>query len=224
MRINSGKNMGAGPVFPGAQGTRGVPEISKIGPIRSRQNLLSGPATEELPTTMGPTMINGLPAHVLFVHAAVVLVPLAALLLVLCVLWPAAQRRLGAVTPVVAFVALVTVPLTSHSGEWLEHRIGHDPLVRAHAELGDQLLLWAAATFLLSMLWWATHSIRARTWLTARTERFDVVAANRAVAAVLAVVALAVSVGSVVQVYRIGDSGAKAAWQDRIAAPLPDHN
>jgi hypothetical protein len=166
---------------------------------------------------MGPTEINGLPAHVLFVHAVVVLVPLAALLLVLCALWPAAQRRLGAVTPAVAFVALVTVPLTSHSGEWLEHHIGRDPLVRAHAHLGDELLVWSAATFLMSVLWWATHS----TWLRARIGRFDAVAANRGVAAALAVLALSVSAGSVVQVYRIGDSGAKAAWHDRVAAPLP---
>ena len=37
--------------------------------------------------------VNGLPAHVLLVHAVVVLVPLTSLLLVLVAVWPAARRR-----------------------------------------------------------------------------------------------------------------------------------
>ena len=39
--------------------------------------------------------VNGLPAHVLLVHAIVVLLPLSALLLALTALWPAARRRLA---------------------------------------------------------------------------------------------------------------------------------
>ncbi|WP_233625292.1 hypothetical protein [Actinoplanes sp. ATCC 53533] len=39
--------------------------------------------------------VNGLPAHILLVHAIVVLLPLAALLLVLTAVWPAARRRLA---------------------------------------------------------------------------------------------------------------------------------
>jgi hypothetical protein len=35
--------------------------------------------------------VNGLPAHILLVHAIVVLLPLAALLLVLTAVWPAAS-------------------------------------------------------------------------------------------------------------------------------------
>lgn len=37
--------------------------------------------------------INGLPAHVLLVHAVVVLVPLTAIMLVLAAFWPSARRR-----------------------------------------------------------------------------------------------------------------------------------
>ena len=46
--------------------------------------------------------VNGLPLHVLLVHFIVVGVPLAALLTVLSALWPAARRRLGIITPLVA--------------------------------------------------------------------------------------------------------------------------
>lgn len=41
-----------------------------------------------------PTTLNGLPAHILFVHA-VVLIPLAALLLVVSAVWPTARRKVG---------------------------------------------------------------------------------------------------------------------------------
>jgi len=56
--------------------------------------------------------INGLPAHVLLVHAVVIVIPLAALLTVLSALWPAARRRLGIVTPIVALIALILVPVS----------------------------------------------------------------------------------------------------------------
>ena len=37
--------------------------------------------------------IAGLPAHILLLHFVVVLVPLTAILLIVCALWPAARRR-----------------------------------------------------------------------------------------------------------------------------------
>ena len=86
---------------------------------------------------------NGLPAHVLLVHLVVVGVPVAALLTVLSAVWPAANRRLGVITPVVAMLALVCVPITTSAGEWLQARVFHgytDPNITRHAELGDELL------------------------------------------------------------------------------------
>ena len=38
---------------------------------------------------------NGLPLHILLNHFIVVLGPLTAILAILCVVWPAARRRLG---------------------------------------------------------------------------------------------------------------------------------
>ncbi|WP_405132993.1 DUF2231 domain-containing protein [Nocardia sp. NBC_01388] len=164
---------------------------------------------------MGPTTINGLPAHVLFVHIVVVMVPLTALLLTLSVLWPAARRRLGILTPIAAFATLVSVPLTSHAGEWLEHNSARNPLVRAHAHLGDQMLFWSAGVVLLSAAWWAIHDERLRTRLRWPAAQAKTAGANKAIVIAVAVVALAVSAGSVVAVYRIGDSGAKAVWHDQ---------
>lgn len=153
---------------------------------------------------MGPTEVNGLPAHVLLVHVVVMLIPIAALLLVLSAVWPAARARIGVVLPLVALVALISVPLTTHAGEWLQEQMGGgSPLVGRHATLANQMLPWAVGLFLVSAAVWAVHRFvpaarqgSSRTLLTVG----------------LAVLAVVVAVGSVVTVYRVGDSGAKAAW------------
>ncbi|MFF4210440.1 DUF2231 domain-containing protein [Streptomyces sp. NPDC001796] len=164
------------------------------------------------------TLVNGLPAHVLFVHFVVVLVPLSALALVVGALWPKAARRLGLILPVLAFVTLVTVPLTSHAGEWLERHVGSDPLVRKHAELGDGLLPWALGLFLLATaVWWTARRTPAPQDGAAGPRGGAVV---RVAAAVLSLV---VAVGAVVDVYRIGDSGAKAAWHDAFSKTATGH-
>ena len=155
------------------------------------------------------SLVNGLPAHVLFVHFVVVMVPLSALVLVVCALGPKAARRLGLILPALAFVTLVSVPLTTQAGEWLERHVDSDALVRRHAELGDGLLPWAAGLFVLATaVWWTTRRTPAPQDAPARPRGGAVV---RIAAAVLSVV---VAAGAVVDIYRIGDSGAKAAWHD----------
>ncbi|MFI7296595.1 DUF2231 domain-containing protein [Streptomyces sp. NPDC050121] len=157
------------------------------------------------------SLVNGLPAHILLVHLVVVLVPLTALALVLCVIWPKAAQRMGVVLPLLALVTLVSVPLTTQAGEWLEGHVDSNALVRRHAELGDGLLPWAGGLFLLSVVvWWASGRAAASRSGSSGGTRWS--AAPVRVAA--AVLALAVAAGAVVDVYRIGDSGAKAAWQD----------
>ncbi|MCL2553773.1 MAG: hypothetical protein FWE75_16685, partial [Actinomycetia bacterium] len=104
---------------------------------------------------MSPTVINGLPAHVLFVHFVVVLVPLTALAVVAGAARPRWARRMGLIRPVTALVTLAMVPVTTHAGEWLEKRSGDSPLLQRHTELGDGLLPWATALFLTATaVWW----------------------------------------------------------------------
>ena len=67
-----------------------------------------------------PGEFQGLPLHVLLVHGVIVLIPLAALLTVLSAVWPAARRRLGIITPLVALAALIAVPVadSASSPRW----------------------------------------------------------------------------------------------------------
>jgi hypothetical protein len=154
---------------------------------------------------MGPTQINGLPAHVLLVHVVVMMVPITALLLLLSAFWPEARRRIGVVLPLVALFTLIFVPITTHAGEWLEANIGVDSaLIKKHADLGDQMLPWAIGLFVISAALWGAYRYYGRQ---------DAKRPPAVLSIVIMVLAVVVAIGSVVTVYRIGDSGAKATWQ-----------
>ncbi|QHC58661.1 DUF2231 domain-containing protein [Rathayibacter sp. VKM Ac-2760] len=163
---------------------------------------------------MNDWQINGLPLHPLLVHAVVVLLPLAALMLILGSLWPAARRRFGILTPIIALAALIAVPLTTQAGEALERRTEPSAILEQHTELGDHLLPWAAGLFLVALVQWL--------WFR-RTRRTEDRPATRRplVGIVLAVAAIAISVGATIDVVRIGDSGAQAVWSDSTSSTAP---
>jgi hypothetical protein len=175
--------------------------------------------------------VNGLPAHVLLVHAIVVLLPLSALLLVLTALWPAARSRLAAPNAILSLVVVVLVPITTSAGEWLERRMAGTPLLHDHTELGDTAIWVAIPVAVVALvIWWRNREaigvtgdsgtgpgatiIGQRTYLAPRSAT-----ATR----VIAVIAVAVAVTGIYDIYRIGDSGAKAAWTGQFnSAPAPE--
>jgi hypothetical protein len=148
------------------------------------------------------TTISGLPAHVLLVHALVVFVPLTALLEILCALWPAARRRL--VWLVLAFAAGTTVltPITANAGGWLydqEHH--HRDILNTHAERGSWLIYFSVAMLAVAVVLALLH------WREGRATH-----PGSVVSVLIAVVTIIVGVASIVQVVRIGDSGAQSVW------------
>ena len=155
--------------------------------------------------------LNGLPLHVLLVHFVVVVVPVAALCTVLAAAWPAARRRLGIVTPIIALGALISVPITTQAGEWLQARVGHTELVAAHAALGTTLLPWAVATFLVAAIQWFWFR-----FVTAPDAKFASRVSGRSarivITLVLAAAVAVLAVGSVLTVVQIGESGVRAIW------------
>jgi hypothetical protein len=166
-----------------------------------------------------PTFVSNLPVHVLVVHAVVVLVPLAVLGAIVVALWPAARRRHGWLVVGVTAVATAAIPVATSSGEGLAHRLPATALLQAHVHLGDQLLVFVAGTFVFLVAFMVVHE---RAGLLARREgpgttRAPAVLTRpvRITAGVLAAATVVLAVVSAVQVYRIGDSGARAAWADR---------
>jgi hypothetical protein len=156
--------------------------------------------------------INGLPAHVFLVHAVVALVPLSAVLLLLIAFWPAARQRLSVPAAVLSAVTVGFVPLTTSAGSWLAHHLERTALLRAHTHLGDTMLPWAIGVFVVTAAVAAREIMRAR-----RTPSTTAGVGGRGATIVLAVLALVVAVGSTTTIYRIGDSGAKAAWTGKFS-------
>jgi len=157
-----------------------------------------------------PTTVNGVPAHILIVHAVVVLIPLAALLAIVAACWPAARRRAGVVTPALAVVAAASVPLATNSGEWLQEHVAESSLVRHHVSLGDGLTPFAGLLLIFTIVLWLLDFAPTRRW------PMPTFASASWVRPVVSALVVVVAVGALVQVYRIGDSGAKAAWDHRL--------
>ena len=156
--------------------------------------------------------VNGLPAHVLLVHFIVVLAPFTAVLAILCALWPAARQRLVWLVVALAVITAVLTPLTTDAGQWLAKRKGRSPLLHAHAQLGDTMAYFSIALVAAAVLIAFIHLREARGKSLKPIARW-----------LIAAVVVIASVATTVQVYRIGDSGAKATWskQSAVGSPTP---
>ena len=166
-----------------------------------------------------PTFLGNLPVHPLVVHAVVVLVPLAVLGGLIVVAWPAARRRYGWLVVAVTAVATVAIPFATSTGEGLEQRLPRTTAIEIHAHLGHDLLVFVAG--LLAALA-AFIYLHHRATPTGRhegpgttTAPTRLTGATRLATTVLAALIVVLAMISAVQVYRIGDSGAQAAWGDR---------
>jgi uncharacterized membrane protein len=145
---------------------------------------------------------NGLPAHILLNHFVVVLGPLTAVLAILCVVWPAARRRLIWPVLLLAVATLVLTPLTTTSGVWLSTRVGApSPTLTNHEQLGSTLIYIIAALAATVTVLAVLHVREAR--------GVDMKLTLHAAVGLLVVIA---AVATLVQTYRVGDSGARAAW------------
>ena len=148
-----------------------------------------------------PNSFYGLPLHPLIVHATVVMIPLAALTVLLSVLWPRFRAWAGPLPVGLSLIGVVLVPLSTSTGETLKDHVPHTALLEKHTHMADGLLPWMIALFVISIAsYWMHRRATAGTSLA------------KPLAAAVTVLALAAVVGTTVQVVRIGHSGAKAAW------------
>lgn len=160
-------------------------------------------------------IINGLPLHPLVVHAVVVLLPLACLGTIAIALRPSWRSRYGVLVVACAALSTALIPVATSSGEALERHVG-DP--GEHAALGDQLIWFAIPLLVLSaaLVW-----LHRRHHAPARDGRGDSApgsgqGASRTALRVVAALALVAALAASVQVFRVGDSGARAAWGDQV--------
>jgi hypothetical protein len=155
--------------------------------------------------------IFGLPMHPLIVHATVVIVPTATLLVALAAVYPRFRTWAGPVPALAALLSCLLVPLSTGSGEELEHRVGDSSLVEKHADLAESLIWFVIPLAAVAVVGY---------WLHRRAS--DGRQAGTAMVAVVAVAAVVLSGATLVDVGLIGHSGAKASWSkiaDQPAAP-----
>jgi hypothetical protein len=154
--------------------------------------------------------INGLPAHVLIIHAAVVFTPLAALCAIAFAVLPGWRWLLRWPLVAATLVALGSVLAAVHSGVIFKQNLGiSQALIATHEHRGKQLqvLMWVfTAVVLLAVVTLGGPTALAsgkgaRQGLASRPLQY-------LISAVMVLGALLV----IVQVVRTGDAGARALW------------
>ena len=164
-------------------------------------------------------VINGLPLHPLVVHAVVVLLPLGILGTIAMAVRPGWRHHYGWLAVAATAAATVLIPVATSSGEDLEKRVGRPD---EHAELGDQLIWFALPMLLLgfALMYLDRRATRLAALSEGTAQHVAPGASATAARAVtwVAVLAVVASVAAGVQVYRVGDSGARAAWGNKISS------
>jgi hypothetical protein len=101
-----------------------------------------------------------------------------------------------------ALLTVVLTPLTTEAGEWFYNQQTHPAdILRTHAERGGWMIYFSAALVVVALLLAFLHVREGRS----ETRR---VGAHL----IVAILALAVGVSTIITVYRIGDSGAQSVW------------
>lgn len=157
--------------------------------------------------------IFGLPAHPLLVHAAVVLVPLAAIGTIVIAFWPAARSRVGWIVAAVGVVGFFFAFLAKQSGESLLETTRVTQLVKDHAEMGDWGVIGA---FLVGGS--ATSIMLFDTFVRMREHRGEPeLSITRPLRTLIGVFAVVLTLFGTVLVINVGHSGAKATWDENNA-------
>ena len=125
--------------------------------------------------------------------------------------WPAFRRWAGPLPLITSVAATVCVPVATGSGTFLKSAIHLDtsPLVQRHLQLGDLMLCWGIGLVAAAALLYWLHRQGNTPSDSNRQPHQGIVIAIIAIAAVA-------SVGTLIHVYRVGDSGARAVWEGSI--------
>lgn len=160
--------------------------------------------------------IFGLPAHPLLVHAAVVLVPLAAIGTIVIAFWPAARAKVGWIVAGIGILGFLFAFLAKESGEALLKTTRVTQLVKDHAEMGDWGVIGA---FLVGGS--ATTIMLFDTFVKLRDRKGEAeLSVTRPLRSLIGVFAVVLSIFGTVLVVNVGHSGAKATW-DANASTAP---
>nr|MDT0659918.1 DUF2231 domain-containing protein [Micromonospora sp. DSM 115978] len=160
--------------------------------------------------------VMGIPAHPLLIHAAVVFVPLLALLAIAYSFVPVVRSHTRWVLGLLAIGAPASALFAKLSGDAFFERLqangrvteGFIPVLEEHQNLGEMTLY---ASLVLGVLTLALVYLVAPRAAAAHTA--GRAGQSRVVSLGLGVLTLIAAVASIYYVVRTGDTGAKAVWE-----------
>ena len=164
------------------------------------------------------TIYGGLPAHPLFIHVPVVLIPVSVLGALACVARPAWLGRFGIALSLCAIVAMSSIFLAMEAGAALLpalHLTGYRlHLILMHQQAAHILAIVFVLFTACLILTFSAHRISGG-WPTGLGIA-DAILGSRAVYLLLRAALVLLALVSAYYVFRVGDLGAKAVWLGRL--------
>jgi uncharacterized membrane protein len=166
------------------------------------------------------TIYSGLPAHPLFVHVPVVLIPTTIVAAIVFVFKRDWLSRYGIALAVVSIVAMSSIFLTMQAGAALRgelHLQGQAAtLISEHSHAAHILAIVYVAFTATLILTFAAQRISGG--MPTGLRIVDETLSPKPIAAALRVLLVLLAIGAGYMVFRTGDLGAKAVWQGRLEA------
>lgn len=152
----------------------------------------------------------GLPAHPLFVHVPIVLLPLVAVGAVAMACSSRVRERFGWTILGLSVVAGLSTQLAISSGEALQDHVDSSTALHQHVAIAESIRPLALGLFLVTLALMLVDRRARGAWPFRPASSHPVPRWIEALLGVAIVVAAVVTCG---RLYQIGDSGAKATWQ-----------
>jgi predicted membrane protein DUF2231 len=166
------------------------------------------------------TIYGGLPAHPLFVHVPVILIPVTILAAIVCMVKTEWFGRYGIALAVVSIGAMSSTFLTMQAGAALRaalHLQGTAAhLISQHAQAAHILAVVYVLFTAVLILTFAAY--RISDGMPTGLGVLDALFSSRGVFNGLRVLLVVLAIGAGYMTFRTGDLGAKAVWQGRIQA------
>jgi hypothetical protein len=166
------------------------------------------------------TIYSGLPAHPLFVHVPVILIPTTVLAAVVFVFKREWLARYGIALAVVSIVAMSSIFLTMQAGAALRGELNLQgqaaKLISEHSQAAHILAIIYVVFTATLIVTFAAQRISAG--MPTGLAFVDELLSARWVLGGLRVALVVLSIGAGYMCFRTGDLGAKAVWQGRIQA------
>jgi hypothetical protein len=171
------------------------------------------------------TIYSGLPAHPLFVHVPVILIPVTIVAAIVCMIKPDWLSRYGIALSVVSIIAMSSVFVTMQAGAALRGELNLQgraaQLISQHSQAAHILAVVYVVFTAVLIVTFAAQRISGG--MPTGLSIVDRPLGARSMFTMLRVLLVVLSIGAGVMCFRVGDLGAKAVWQGRVQAAAPVH-